>query len=104
MSRHARRKDENHNDILQAAILMRPFGMAVIDTFRLGFGMSDLVVKWRDNPAVFVEVKPESRREALTESEREWSEMLGSSYVVVCTPDELYEAAGVPIELRPEFG
>lgn len=69
MTRYARRKDENHNDITQAFCKL---GYKVLDLSRLGSGCPDIIVG-KGRQYAFVEIKVEKGKLRANQQEfREW--------------------------------
>lgn len=98
MTRHASKRDANHAEIRDA--LSAVPGMWVLDTGGMAGLGCDLIVRWQDNPPLFVEIK-NGPKAALTDSERRLKTRMGPYWIRAERMEDVLMACGLDNEPPP---
>jgi hypothetical protein len=98
MTRHASKRDVNHAELRD--YLRAVPGMAVIDVGSYAGLGCDLIVRWQNNPAMFVEIKA-SPKAPLTDSERHLKKVMGEYWIRAECFEDVLRACGLSNDPPP---
>lgn len=98
MTRHAGKRDANHATIRDQ--LRAVPGMWVLDTGGMAGLGCDLIIRWQDNPPLFVEIK-DGPKAPLTDSERRLKTRLGEYWLRAERMEDVLAACGLSNDRAP---